>query len=182
MKHFLGPMTFKPVAALFVFIVVSLSGPLSHAQGKPTSKSTSKIRASAVKVEMIQSDEIHLPAGFQVALCENLIQQLEKKGGFGHVYRDGDRNAANIPDLVVLRSVVRGFKQGSEEKRQVTTVTGATSITVRCQFTDSQGKLLLERVINGRVRFFGGNLKATYDFAKKAAKVADQSFSPAVGT
>jgi hypothetical protein len=28
--------------------------------------------------------------------------------------------------------------------------------------------------ITGKVRFFCGNLKATYDFAKKAAKVADE--------
>ena len=28
-----------------------------------------------------------------------------------------------------------------------------------------------------KVRFGGGNLKATYDFAKKAAKVADEHFS-----
>ena len=45
---------------------------------------------------MIQSDEIKLPAEFQVALYENLIQQLGKKAGFLHVYRDGDRNAANV--------------------------------------------------------------------------------------
>lgn len=31
--------------------------------------------------------------------------------------------------------------------------------------------------VNGKVRFFGGNLKATYDFAKKAAHVANENFS-----
>ena len=133
---------------------------------------------------MIRSDEIKLPAEFQVALYENLIQQLEKKGRSvsWHVYRDGDRNAANRTDLVVLRSTVRGFKQGSEEKRQVTTVAGATSITVHCQFIDNQGKVLLERDINGKVRFFGANLKATYDFAKKAATFAHQNLAATDGT
>lgn len=53
---------------------------------------------------------------------------------------------------------------------------GATSITVHCQFTDNQGKVLLERDINGKVRFFGGNLKATYDFAKKATTVHVKTF------
>ena len=101
------------------------------------------MKASALKVEMIQSEEFKLPAEFQVALYENLIQQVGKGAAFLHVYRDGDRNATNFADLVVLQGTVRRFKQGSEEERQVTTVAGATSITIHCRFTDSQGKVLL---------------------------------------
>jgi hypothetical protein len=172
MKH-----SFRPILALCLFTMTCFSVRLLHAQ----TRSTSKIRASAVRVEMIRSDEIKLPAEFQVALYENLIQQLGKEGGSWHVYRDGDRNASNLTDLIVLRSTVRGFKQGSERKRQVTTVAGTTSITVHCQFTDSQGKVLLERDINGKVRFFGSNLKATYDFAKKAANLARENFSATEG-
>jgi len=175
---------FKAATALCLFAVTFSSAPFLHAQGNAKSNAPSKIRASAIRVEMIRSDEIKLPAEFQVALYENLIQQLEKKGRSvsWHVYRDGDRNAANRTDLVVLRSTVRGFKQGSEEKRQVTTVAGATSITVHCQFIDNQGKVLLERDINGKVRFFGANLKATYDFAKKAATFAHQNLAATDGT
>jgi hypothetical protein len=92
------------------------------------------------------------------------------------VYREGDRNADNVHDLVVLHSTVRGFKQGSEEARQVTTVAGATSINVDCEFTDQSGKLLVARQIKGKVLFFGGNLRATYDFAKKAAAVTRANF------
>ena len=147
-----------------------------EAQGKDIEK----IKASALKVEMIESDEIKLPAEFQVALYENLIQQLERKGGL-HVHRAGDRNAADEPDLVTFHSAVRGFKQGSEEERQVTTVTGATSITIHCRFTDNQGNVLLEKDVNGKVRFFGDNLKATYDFAKKAAGVVSENFAATGG-
>ena len=39
-----------------------------------------KIKAAAIQVVMVQSDEIKLPAEFQVALYENLVRQLEKKG------------------------------------------------------------------------------------------------------
>lgn len=161
---------FKILTCLFA--VMSLVDPPLHAQAMDTDK----IRASALKVEMIQSDEIKLPAEFQVALYENLIQQLGKKASFLHVYRDGDRNAANVADLVVLRSTVQGFKQGSEKARQVTTVAGATSITIHCQFTDNQGRLVLEKDVNGKVRFFGNNLNATYDFAKKAAGIVSKNF------
>ena len=137
-----------------------------------------KRKAGAIQVMMIQSDEIPLPAEFQVALYENLVRQLEKQG-FPHVYREGDRNAADSSDLVVIHSTVRSFKAGSERARQVTTVAGATSITVHCRFTKADGTLLMEQDVSGKVRFFGGNIKATYDFAKKAAHILRENFSPA---
>ncbi len=168
MRHF--PRTLMVV---FSTILIMLAAVVLYANDN----SPSKVKASAIKVEMVQSEGIKLPAEFQVALYENLIQQLNKKGGFAQVLRDGDRNAGNIPDLLVMRSTVTSFKKGSERKRQVTTVAGATSMTVRCQFRDSSGHVLLERDIDGKVRFFGGNLKATYDFAKKAARVAHDNFS-----
>jgi len=73
------------------------------------------------------------------------------------------------------------LEKGSEKMRQVTTVAGATSITLRCEFKDKVGNSLLERDIAGKVPFFGGNLKATYDFAKKAANVAAENFSAVAG-
>lgn len=169
---------FERGIVFFLLSVTFFAGRGLRAQDKPLAK----IKASSISVAMIQSDEIKLPAEFQVSLYEDLIQQLQKKGGFQHVYREGDRNAANAADLVVLHSTVRGFKQGSEQLRQVTTVAGATSIDVHCQFTDKDGKSLLERDIQGKVRFFGGNLRATYNFAKQAAQVARDNFSPTPGT
>ena len=44
---------------------------------------------------------------------------------------------------------------------------------------DQDGKPLLPRDIKGKVGFLGGNLRATYDFAKKTAGVAHENFSPA---
>jgi hypothetical protein len=137
-------------------------------------------KVTAIQVLMIQSDEIKLPAEFQISLYENLIQQLQKQRGFEHVYRDGDRNATG--DLVILHSTVRGFKKGSEMARQVTTVAGKTSIDVHCQFTDKDGATVLEHDLNGKVRFFGGNLRATLDFAKKAAKLARDNFAVKSGS
>ena len=86
----------------------------------------------------------------------------------------GERNAAQNADLVILQNTVNGFRQGSERARQVTTVAGVSSITVHCLFTNTKGESLLERDVQGKVRFFGGNLKATYDLAKKAANVAHE--------
>src|SRR5208282_836663 len=138
-----------------LLILALVAAPLARAaQGKPA-----KMKASAIQVLMIESDEIKLPAEFQISLYENLIEQLQKKGGFQHVYREGDRNSADVPDLIILHSTVRGFKKGSEMARQVTTVAGATSVSVHCEFTDKNGKPLLERDIKGKVWFLGGNLR-----------------------
>jgi hypothetical protein len=153
--------------------------PVGRAQEKA---SPAKLKAGAIKVVLIDSNEIKLPAEFQVALYEDVIEQLKKKGGIPKVYRDGDRNADNAADLVVLRTTLRGFKEGSERLRQVTTVAGATSITVHCTFSDKDGKTLLEQDLKGNVRFFGGNLRATYDFAKKTAQLTRENFSPTAGT
>jgi hypothetical protein len=140
-----------------------------------------KMKAAAVKVLLIESNEISLPAEFQVSLYEDLINELKNKGGLPHVYRDGDRNADGASDLIVLHTTLRGFKEGSEKLRQVTTVAGATSITVHCAFTDKDGKTLLEQDLKGNVRFFGANLRATFDFAKKTAQLTKENFSPTAG-
>jgi hypothetical protein len=160
------------ILCLSVVTLALAARPLSAGPAHPV-----KAKASAIQVEMIRSDEIKLPAEFQISLYENLVRQLGKQGGFEHVYRDGDRRAANAPDLIVLHSTVRGFKAGSERARRVTTVAGATSITIHCEFKNTNGKVLLEKDVNGKVWFFGGNLRATYDFAKKTARVAHDNFN-----
>jgi hypothetical protein len=167
--------TFRTISRLTLFLAVTMvCGFAVMAQDKPKPV---KIKASAIQVDMIHSDEIKLPAEFQVSMYEDLIRQLQKKGGFAHVYREGDRNASSSPDLVILSSNVTGFKEGSQRKREVTTVAGETAIKIHCVFSDKDGKTLLEADVTGKVRFFGGNLRATYDFAKATTKIARENFS-----
>ena len=158
-----------------LFLAISISGFMSFlcAQSSPVAK----MDTSAIEVKMIQDADVALPAEFQVALYENLIQEFQKEGAFSEVYRDGDRNAAQSSNVISLYTSVTKFKQGSELERDVTTVAGSTSITVHCQFKARNGAVLLERDIAGKVRLRGDNLKATEDFAKKAAKITPQSLS-----
>ena len=135
-----------------------------------------KIHASSIQILMSQSDEVKLPIEFQLALYENLIEQIKKTNKFQHVYRDGDTAASSDTDLVILHSNVYGFKKGSEEKRQVTTVAGATQIKVHCLFTDKAGKPEFAQDVTGSVRFLGGNLRATFDFAKKVSQIIVANF------
>lgn len=167
----------KGNTVLLILLAGLTSAPQLSAQNDPPAKPAAPMNVSAMQVEMTQPGQISLPAEFQVALYENLIEELRKSGGIPHVYRDGDHNAVNASNLVILHTTITAFKKGSEMARQVTTVTGATSIAVNCQFTDKAGKILLERDVEGKVRFFGNNLKATDDVAKKAATLANKHFS-----
>ena len=135
-----------------------------------------KFSASAIQIAKIESEEVKLPAEFQMALYENLVEEVRKTGRFQRVYRDGERGAGDVPDLVTLRSTVRGFKEGSARARQVTTVAGATSIKVRLQIAARDGRLLVDRDVAGKVRFFGENLRATYNLAKGVAKIIRETF------
>jgi len=132
---------------------------------------TPKITASAIQVEPIDAGEADLPADFRVAIYENLIEELRKTGSFKEVYRSGDRRAEGVQDLVKLRTTLVKFQEGSQTKRQVTTVAGATRIEVRAQAIGRDGHALLDRQVRGQVRFFGENLRATLDLARSIAKL-----------
>jgi len=158
----------------FLTFALLLCGLPSLAQSP--AQEAGRLKASAIQIQEIQSEDLKIPAEFQMSLYENVIEQVDKTKRFQHVYRDGDSNAASTPDLVTLHCTVTGFKQGSAMQRQVTTVTGATTIAVRVSFTDKGGKTLLENDTKGRVRFFGENLRATYDFGKKVGGVVRKNF------
>jgi len=131
-------MTRTRIACSLLFAIVA---PFFLANtGLAQDKAPFKTNASSIQILLVDSKEVTLPAEFQVSLYENLVAQVQKSGKFQHVYRDGDRNATDAQDLIVLHSTVHGFKMGSEEKRQVTTVAGETSINIHCQITDKASK------------------------------------------
>jgi len=58
----------------------------------------------------------------------------------------------------------------------VTTVSGWSSMTLKVRITDHAGQAVVDRDIEGKVRFFGENLNVTYDFSKKVAGVVRDTF------
>jgi len=155
----------------------ALAAQPGQAQSGTSAPPAEKLKASAIQVERTNPPEdLVIPESFRVATYENVIREIDKTKKFQHIYRSGDQTAANEPNLVILRMVPSAYKAGSQKKREVTTVAGATSIKVTVQFTDKSGKVLLEKELEGKVRFFGENLRATYDLAKKVAKVVDDTF------
>jgi len=141
------------------------------------SQPSQKLTASAIQVERIAAPaDFLLPEDTSVSMYENLVLQLVKTRKFQHVYRSGDRSATDVPDLVILHLIPEAYKQGSQKEREVTTVAGATSIKVKVEFTSREGKVLLDKEVEGKVRFYGENLRATYDLAKKVATLVNQTF------
>jgi hypothetical protein len=54
------------------------------------------------------------------------------------------------------------FERGNQTDRAVTTVKGATKVQVHLKVSPRNGNALVEKDVQGTVRFFGENLKATY--------------------
>ncbi len=138
--------------------------------------SAAKPSASSIEIKPMEPGDLPIPPDFRAAVYENLIVEIKKTGKFEQVYRSGDKDAANLPNLVTLRMVAQSFKKGSQKKREVTTVSGSTSISLKVQISDRAGKMLVDQDVVGKVRFFGENLRATYDFSKKVAKIVQTAF------
>jgi hypothetical protein len=139
-------------------------------------KSTQKFSASAIQIEPTDPGDVPMPPEFRMAIYENLITQIEKTGKFQHVYRSGDKDAASAPDLVTLHTTAKSFTKGSQKKREVTTVSGGTSLVLNVHITDHAGQPIVDRDVRGKVRFLGENLRATFDFSKKVAKIVTDTF------
>jgi hypothetical protein len=73
---------------------------------------------------------------------------------------------------------VQKYTPGSETRRAVTTVNGATKLNVRIQLVTREGHVVLENVVDGNVRFIGGNLRATHNLAHNVALTLKRSTLP----
>jgi len=129
----------------------------------------------SVQVDQVDSGNLGLACSFQIAIYENLVDELNKTKQFQQVFRDGDVRAGEFPNLLVLKTTVEKYTAGSETRRAVTTVSGATKLTVRSQLLTREGKVVFERTVNGDVRFFGSNLRVTHNLAHNIAKTIKQS-------
>jgi len=166
-----------------VAIILALPGRL-HGQTAATKSSggngASAIRWS-VQVEQVDPGKLDLAYSFQIAVYENLVEELQKTKQFQQVFRDGDLKAGETPHLLLLKTTVEKYTPGSETRRAVTTVSGATKLTVRSQLLTREREVVLERTVNGNVRFFGSNLRATHNLARNIAKTIKQSSWPGSG-
>jgi hypothetical protein len=165
--------------AASVTIAVAFSGRLAGqtAAEKPSGASSGSGTQWSLQVERIDPGHLDLAHSFQVAIYENLLEELNKTKRFKYVLREGNSKASQIPDLVILKTMVVKYTPGSETQRAVTTVSGATKLTVRSQLITRDGKIMLDRTVHGNVRFLGSNLRATHNLARNVAEVIKKSAS-----
>jgi len=135
-----------------------------------------KLFASAIQIEPAKAADVRIPAEFLSAIYEFVVARVRESGTFQQVFRSGDRAAASVPDLVTLHTTVEKFKEGSQMKREITTVLGATKVDVSASVTARDGRALLDSRIQGKVRVFGENLGVTSDLAKRIAKLLRRNF------
>jgi len=170
------PNSWTFCVAASVTIAVALSGRLAGQTAlKPSGGSSGSGTQWSVQVERIDPGQLDLAHSFQVAIYENLLEELNKTKRFKSVLREGDSKASEISDLLILKTTVVKYAPGSETRRAVTTVSGATKLTVRSQLVTREGRIVLESTVNGNVHFFGSNLRATHNLARNIAKAIKQS-------
>jgi hypothetical protein len=161
------------VFAVLILVILAASQTRLLAQSSGENLSAARNRSMvalwSVQVENVDPNDVNLEPAFRVAIYENLLNELVNTKHFKQVLRSGDRNAASVPDLLILRTTVQNYAPGSETRRAVTTVGGATKLKVRSQLCTREGRVVVERIVSGNVRFFGGNLRATHNLARNVA-------------
>lgn len=166
-------------AAMLITVVL----PTRLLAQSPEAMSSSRNKKSSVaqwslQVDKVDPGDLNVAPSFQIAIYESLLDELSKTKRFKQVLRDGDRSAAEIPDLLILKTTVEKYTAGSETRRAVTTVSGATKLTVRGQLLTRDGKIVLERTVEGDVRFIGSNLRATHNLARNVAETIKHASLP----
>jgi hypothetical protein len=167
----------KVICCLIVAVIAVIAAanpPYLGAQPHAAS-ATSNSPNWSVQVAVVDPATANIEPSFQVAIYESLLEEMGKTKRFKQVFRDGDRIATGVPNLLVLKTTVQKYTAGSETQRAVTTVSGATKLSVQIQLCTREGQVLLERTVTGDVRFMGSNLKATQNLAHNVAKAIKKS-------
>jgi hypothetical protein len=123
--------------------------------------------ASAILIEPVNSGDVSIPAEFRLAIYEDLVEKIQSSGIYARVFRSGDHRADNISELVTLSTEVARFKEGNQAEREIIMVMGATKVKLNIKLSTRDGGVLVDKQVEGKVRFFGENLSVIHDVAKQ---------------
>jgi len=130
----------------------------------------------SVQIDQVDPGDVNIEPAFRIAIYENLVDALSKIKQFTEVLRSGDRHTDRLPDLLILKTTVETYTPGSERRRAVTTLSGATKLRVRSQLCTRDGNVVLATLVDGNVRFFGSNLRATHNLARNVANTIQRTW------
>ena len=86
--------------------------PAQTAAVKSSDASSGSAMQWSVQVDRVNPGDLELAYSFQVAIYENLLEELNKTKQFKQVFRDGDRKASEVPNLLVLKTTVEKYTPG----------------------------------------------------------------------
>ncbi|HMG84183.1 MAG TPA: hypothetical protein VK574_00485 [Terracidiphilus sp.] len=147
-------------------------------QSAPEVKQRGGAQPWSVQVDRVDRGDVGLQPSFGAAIYENLLEELTKTKQFTQSFRGGDRNANDVSSILTLKTTVQKYTPGSETRRAVTTVNGATKLNVHVQLVTREGHVVLDKSVDGNVRFFGDNLRATHNLAHNIAETLKRSTLP----
>src|SRR5260370_7807153 len=143
--------------SLFLVAVAVVSFGVAHppqlsAENAASSSGTNSTSAQwSVQVDKVDPGDVALAPSFQIAIYESLLDELNKTKRFKQVLRDGDRNAGDVSDLLILKTTVQKYTAGSETRRAVPTVSGATKLTVPSQLSPRAAPILVAHPLRGNI-------------------------------
>jgi hypothetical protein len=127
--------------------------------------------ASTILIEPVNSGDVNIPAEFRLAIYEDLVETIQSSGIYARVFRSGDHRVDEISDVVTLSTEVQSFKQGNQTEREIVTVIGATKVKLNVKLSANNGAILVDKQVEGKVRFFGENLNVIRDVAKQITRL-----------
>src|SRR5260370_6390269 len=91
-----------------VAIILALPGmlPGQTAATKSSGGDGTSATRWSVQVDQVDPGNLELAYSFQIAIYENLVEELKKTKQFSQVFRDGDLKATEVPNLLVLKTPV----------------------------------------------------------------------------
>jgi len=152
----------------------------------------------SLRVDKVDTGDVSPDPSLESALHKNLMRELARTKRFKQVLLSGDRNANEVPELLILKTTVQEYAPGGETRGTAlddagllgdigglflrlcgrTTVIGVTQLNARIQLYTREGHLVLDRVVEGDVGFTGDNSRATHNLAHNVAVTLKRSTLP----
>jgi hypothetical protein len=170
--------------------------PSAHAVSPATAEKNAQ--QWSLRVDKVDTGDVSPDPSLESALHKNLMRELARTKRFKQVLLSGDRNANEVPELLILKTTVQEYAPGGETRGTAlddagllgdigglflrlcgrTTVSGATQLNARIQLYTREGHLVLDRVVEGDVGFTGDNSRATHNLAHNVAVTLKRSTLP----
>jgi hypothetical protein len=159
-------------------VSAKLEGSVARREGEPVNtRPASPVTVdlttlAAVLIKTPTRGDASVPLQYRMAVYENLIADLEKCKDHGAVWRQGDRNAPSELDLTTLETRIESFERGSERKRALVPMWGATVLRAEVRVINPVKDTTVAHEIKGAVRIHGEGLQAAGLLAKNIVRSA----------